>query len=40
MVSGVSGCDFTGIFFLEGALCSSLPPQPGSTAFELCSTGI
>ena len=27
-------------FFIEGALCSSFPLQPGSTAFRLCSTGI
>ena len=27
-------------FFLEGALCTSILPQPGSTVFKLCSTGI
>ena len=40
MVSGVSGCDFTGLSFTEGALCSCLTLQFGSTAFGLCTTGI
>ena len=40
MVSGVSGCDFTGLSLIKGALCSSFKLQPGSTDFALCSTGI
>ena len=40
MVSGVNGCDFTGHFSIEGALCSSLQLQIGSSAFGLCPSGV